>query len=129
MARWKNLEIERIEHPDAKAVVFRLAGKLVGTKECYEFLEMVRDDVHVGNFHIILNLENIGRVSSPGIGIIAASYTSVTNAGGTLSVVGVPKPVRTLLELVCLWGMLVEHESETAGVAAATQVQADNKNR
>ncbi len=127
MARWKNLEIERVEHPDAKAVVFRLAGKLVGTKECYEFLEMVRDDVHVGNFHIILNLENIGRVSSPGIGIIAATYTSVTNAGGTLSVVSVPKAVRTLLELVCLWGMLVEHESEEAGVTAAAQLKADNK--
>ena len=51
--------------------------------------------------------------------IIAACYTSVTNAGGRLCVVEVPKPVRTLLELVCLWPLLGVYPDEEAAVQAA----------
>jgi anti-anti-sigma factor len=125
MARWKSLDIERIAETENKTVLYRLAGRLSGTKECYELLEMVRDDVHVGHFRVILNLADVNRVSSPGIGILAASYTSITNAGGTLMVVAVPKAVRQLLEMVRLWNLLVEFETEAEALVAARTAAAD----
>ena len=49
MARWKNLDMERVLRKDSKTVLFRLAGKLTGTKESYDLLEMIRDEVHDGH--------------------------------------------------------------------------------
>ena len=120
MRRRSNLEVERLDHEDARLVVFRLAGKLTGTKDCYAFLEGVRDDIHEGRSHVVLNLEKVERVTSPGIGILAACYTSATKAGGRLSVVAVPKTVRMLLEVVCLWDLLDHCSTEVEAIKLAT---------
>ncbi len=125
MARWKTLDIDRLADEESRAVVYRLGGKLTGTKECYDLLETIRDDVHVGLFRVILDLGDVKRVSSPGIGIIAASYSSVTHAGGTLMVVAVPPEVRKLLEIVKLWPLLVEYDTEAGALAAARAAAQD----
>lgn len=125
MARWRSLDIDRVADEESRTVVYRLGGKLTGTKECYQLLETIRDDVHVGLFRVILDLADVKRVSSPGIGIIAAAYSSVTHAGGTLMAVAVPTEVRTLLEMVKLWPLLVEYETEEDALAAARAAAQD----
>jgi anti-anti-sigma factor len=119
MRQRKSLIVERVVPEGTKAIVFRLAGKLTGTKECYEFLEDVREDVRAGHLSIVLNVEKIDQVSSPGIGIIAACYTSTTNAGGSMAVVGAPQRVRTLLEVVCLWDLLAHYDTEEQALQSA----------
>lgn len=106
------IEVERVEHQDPKAVVYRLSGRLLGSTECYEFLEDVRDAVRSGCPRVILNLEKVNRAASAGIGILAACYTSVTNADGRMCVVAVPKSLRTLMKLVCLWDLLEKCDTE-----------------
>ncbi len=115
-----SLTIDRVPHPESGAVIFRLAGKLTGTKECYTFLDALRDDVHDGNTNIILNLEKVSHISSPGVGIVAACYTSVSNTQGRLAIVGAPSRVKTLLKIVCLWDLLGHHENETEALSSAT---------
>ena len=112
------LEVERIEPENAKVVIYRLAGRLLGTKECYDFLNSMRDDVHEGRSAVVVNLEKVTRIASPGIGIIAACHTAVTNEKGAMALVGVQKEVRMPLELVCLWGLLKAYDTEEAAIAA-----------
>jgi anti-anti-sigma factor len=112
------LEIERIEQGDPLVVVFRLKGRLIATKECLDFLEDVRKDVRRGHSRIVFNLEQIQQVSSTGIGIIAASYVSITNAGARMRVAGASETARKLLELVCLWPLLEHHDTEEEALAA-----------
>ncbi len=107
-----NLEVQRERRQDPNIVIFRLSGKMIGTKECYEFLEDVRDEVHAGHRIIVLNLEGLTKVSSPGIGILAACYTSVTNARGRICIVAVPDPVASMLKIVCLWDLLPRYATE-----------------
>ncbi|MCK4303955.1 MAG: STAS domain-containing protein [Candidatus Eisenbacteria sp.] len=118
MHQRKSLVVERIAQEDSKAVIFRLAGKLTSTKECYDFLESVRDDVHGGCTRIVFNLEKIDQVSSPGIGIIAACYTSTTNAGGSITIVAAPQRVGTLLEVVRLWDLFAHYDTEDEALEA-----------
>ncbi len=115
----KTLLVEQELNQATQSAVFRLSGKLTGTKECYEFLEDAREAINAGHRHIVVNLEKITHVSSPGIGIIAACYTSAQNAKGSLAVVEVPTRVRTLLEIVCLWKLVGGHISEESALQAA----------
>jgi len=113
MAPVKKLTVEREPHSDQHAVVYRLKGKLIGTPECYEFLEALREDVRGGRRRVVLNLSELERVTSPGIGIIAASYTSLRKEGGCLVLAEAPEHVRTLMQLVGLWDLLEKCASET----------------
>jgi len=97
------LAIERSEHEDPKAVVYHLAGPLTDTHECYELLDDVRREIAAGFRVMILDLQGVRRVTSSGIGLLAACYTSAANAGGRLLITGVPERARILLQLVHLW--------------------------
>jgi anti-anti-sigma regulatory factor len=119
MREHKSLEVERIERPVLGGVIYRLSGKLVGTPEGYEFLENVRDDVRDGVTLIALDLEAVERVTSPGIGILAACFTSLKKANGRFILVATPEPVRALMELVCLWP-LVEHVASVRDLPRAS---------
>jgi len=108
---------ERIEHDAPRALVYRLAGRLHGTPQCFAFLEDVRDDVRDGHRNVVLDLAGLERMNSTGVGIVAACFTSLRNAGGTLAVSGVDDSIRTLLEVVCLWDMIPHHDTEAEAVA------------
>lgn len=112
------LEITRAEHDDPKTVVYTLAGPLTDTRECYELLDDVRGEVRNGYLNVIFDLEKVVRVTSSGIGLLAACFTSAKNAGGTLCVVAVPEKVRVLLKLVHLWDALGHYESQADALAA-----------
>lgn len=113
-----SLVVEREHHESPEVVIYRLAGKLTGTPACYEFLEDVRDDVRAGCRAVVLHLGRIERVSSPGIGILAACYTSIMGAQGRMSLVAVPEQTRMLLQLVCLWNLLPNHATEQEAIEA-----------
>lgn len=118
-----SLRVRREESGDTHALVFRLEGKVTGTPECYEFLEEVRDAVRAGCRTVILDLERVEKMSSPGIGILAACYTSATRAQGRLGLVAVPEPVAVMLRIVCLWDLLPRFASSREALAALTQAQ------
>jgi anti-anti-sigma factor len=117
MRERRSLEVRREPQRDPNVVVYRLSGKMTGTQECYEFLDDVREAVHSGRKAVVFHLEGIERISSPGIGILAACYTSVTRAGGRMCIVSVPEPVASLLKIVCLWDMLPRYANEQEALA------------
>ena len=118
MTRKSELEIERNEHDDRHAVVYRLAGRLIGSPRCYEFLEEVREDIRDGRVHVILDVGGLERVTSAGIGIVAAVYTSAKNAEGSLAVASAPGFLTQLLEIVCLRDLIPVFATEAEALAA-----------
>ncbi len=82
MGHWDKLTVERIETGDASVIVYRMSGLLSNTTESYTFLDEFCHCVRKGETKAVLNIEKIEHVTSAGVGILAACYTSVTNAGG-----------------------------------------------
>jgi len=118
MSKPKKISYERIEHDAPRVLVFRLAGSLRGSPQCFEFLETVRDDVRAGRVDVVLDFAGLDWMNSSGVGIIAACFTSLKNAEGNLAVSGANERIRMLLEIVCLWDMVPHYETEAEAVAA-----------
>jgi anti-sigma B factor antagonist len=114
------LEYERVERSGPAAAVYRLSGALVGSPESYEFLEEIRTQAKRSDAPIILNMEGIEQVNSTGVGILAACYTSVTNAGGKICLASVPRRLQTILDVVHLTEVLCSLGDEEEAIRRVT---------
>ena len=112
------LEVERSEREEPKAVIYHLKGSLIDSRECYDLLEDVREEIRTGYKDFVLDLEGVRRVTSAGVGLLAACYTSVTRAEGRLHVSGVSTETRMLLELVNLWSYIKDFDTAEEAHAA-----------
>lgn len=86
--------------PESGVVVFSLAGRLFGYSPCWDFLESLRDSTDEYP-NVILDMEKVEYADSTGVGILAAAYASVQNAGGDMVLTGLNDRVRTILDV--LW--------------------------
>jgi anti-sigma B factor antagonist len=111
------ISYERVEHEAPRVLVFRLSGRLHGSPRCFEFLEDVREDVRAGHRNVVIDVAGLEKMNSTGVGIIAACYTSLKNAGGELALSGAVDRIRMLMEVVCLWDMIRHHDTEAEAVA------------
>lgn len=119
MTSWKKLEVERLEPNESGVVVFRLTGLLTNSTESYAFLDCVREDLHHEHNRIVINLEKVEVITSAGVGILAACFTSITNAGGRLVLSCISSRVRTLLNVVRLLDLLQTCPSEEEALREA----------
>jgi len=113
------LKYERIDKSSPHLTILRLSGDLTDARESYELLEEIRTLLSDGCPFVALNLAQVGFISSSGVGILAASYTSARNAEARLCIVGLSERGRILLEIVGLWGVIEHFESEEEAVASA----------
>ncbi len=61
------------------------------------FAETIRDIVNKGNKKVLLNLSDVSYIDSSGIGEMVSGFTTVTNSGGQLKLIGLSKRVKDLL--------------------------------
>jgi len=117
---WKRgqLKAERTLREDPSAVVFRQSGKLSDTRDCYELLDEIRTDVKGGNSFFVLDLGQVEHLTSCGVGMLAACFTSVANEGGKLCLAAVPERARAVLEVVGLWNVIEVFPSEAEALQA-----------
>lgn len=83
-------------------VVFRLAGKLRGFAGGEEILDEVRERLADGDRMIVLDLGEVERMDSSGIGVMAAIVTSVENAKATVRFADLPEQVTKVMTIVGL---------------------------
>ncbi len=100
MGGWKPFEARLHFYEDAPVLAWRLSGVLTGSKESYEFLEALRARLRSEPRPVILDLERVEHITSAGVGIVAAAYTSAKNTGVALVLTGLPAQVETVLKLV-----------------------------
>jgi anti-anti-sigma factor len=66
---------------------------------------------------VVINLSGIEAVTSAGVGIIAAAYTSVTNASGRMCLAQVPERAHAILNIVGLLSVIGECAGEADAIA------------
>ena len=113
MSVWEKLEWETIVPENPGVILLRLSGALSSSRESYALLDEVRDNLRANYKKIVFNLENVERLTSAGVGILCACFTSIANSKGKMYLVGVSDRNRTLLDIVGLWDQLLHFSSES----------------
>jgi anti-sigma B factor antagonist len=102
---------------DGGLVVFALAGPLNGLEAAYEFQDAVRRTIAGGCRKIVLDLAEVGRVDSCGIGILASLMWSASQAGAGMVLATIPPQVEKLLQIVTLLDHVDHAPSREAAIA------------
>ena len=82
--------------------------------------ENIRDLVGKGNKRILLNLNNVSYIDSSGIGELVSGFTTVTNQGGVLKLLGLTKRVKDLLQITKLYTVFEVYDNEATAVRSFT---------
>lgn len=80
------------------------------------FRDMIKDLATKGNKKILINLSDVSYIDSSGIGEMVSSFTTVTNHGGQLKLLGLTKRVKDLLQITKLYTVFEVFEDESAAV-------------
>jgi anti-anti-sigma factor len=117
---WSKLEAELIEMEEPKVSLFRLSGGLTGSSESYEFLDLLREQVRKHPAPVVLSLRGVEHANSAGVGILAACYTSVTNASQKICLAEVPNRLKAILDVVKLSDCLCILPTEEEAIGTLT---------
>ncbi len=113
------LEISHKEITPATAVI-TLAGRLTLGPAGEQVQALVGDLLARGKRNLIFDVTGITHIDSTGIGRFIYSYNKVTQAGGTLRIVGAAGPVRDgfhVTRLDTVFKFYSDIESACAGLA------------
>jgi len=80
------------------------------------FRDMIKELAAKGNKKILINLSDVSYIDSSGIGEMVSSFTTVTNHGGQLKLLGLTKRVKDLLQITKLYTVFEVFEDESAAV-------------
>lgn len=105
--------------PTGQVTIYSAHGQLNGRDACFDWLEQVRKNIQAGQKLIVINLSDVPRVDSTGIGIIAAAHVSATNGGGKVCLTGLSKPLWTLFESTWLLRVIPHAEKEADAIRTA----------
>jgi anti-sigma B factor antagonist len=78
--------------------------------------DKIRDLVATGQKKVLLNLSEVSYIDSSGIGELVSAFTSVTNQGGQLKLLGLTKRVKDLLQITKLYTVFDVHEEEAHAI-------------
>ena len=78
--------------------------------------DALRDMVGKNHKKILLNLGEVSYIDSSGIGELVSGFTSVTNSGGQLKLLGLTKRVKDLLQITKLYTVFDVHEEEASAI-------------
>lgn len=97
-------------------MVYKAHGQLNGQPDCFQWLEEVRRGIQAGQKCLVLNLSDVSRIDSTGVGIIASLHVSAANAGGKLCLTGLTDRQRLLLESTWLLRVIQSADDESQAI-------------
>ncbi len=118
MTKWDKFVVTWKEGDPPSAWICRFEGTLTNCPEAYAFLDELRDRMHARPGPVIADLGGVDRITSGGVGILAASHTSATNAGGRLILTSLHPRVEMVLNVVRILTVL-EHQPTEADALRA----------
>jgi anti-sigma B factor antagonist len=92
------------------------AGRITLGEGSSALRDMLRDMVAKGQKKILLNLGDVSYIDSSGIGELVSGFTTVTNQGGSLKLLGLTKRVKDLLQITKLYTVFDVHDDEASAV-------------
>ncbi len=88
----------KIEREDSSGVVVLGIDGDIAEQAVYQLKELLLDLLSKGTNNIILNLRDVGYISSAGLGIIAAFDARAKKQDGGIRLAAVPTEIMSLLE-------------------------------
>jgi len=92
------------------------AGRITLGEGSSALRDVLRDMVAKGQKKILLNLSEVSYIDSSGIGELVSGFTTVTNQGGALKLLGLTKRVKDLLQITKLYTVFDVHDDEASAV-------------
>jgi len=92
------------------------AGRITLGEGASVFRDMIRDLAAKGDKKILVNLSDVSYIDSSGIGEMVSSFTTVTNHGGQLKLLGLTKRVKDLLQITKLYTVFDVFEDEPSAI-------------
>jgi anti-sigma B factor antagonist len=96
--------------------VIDAVGRITLGEGASTFRDTVKDLAMKGNQKILLNLSEVSYIDSSGIGELVSGFTTVTNHGGQLKLVGLTKRVKDLLQITKLYTVFEVFDDEAHAV-------------
>jgi len=96
--------------------VIDVAGRITLGEGSSTLRDALRDLVKTDNKKILLNLKDVTYIDSSGIGELVSAYTTITNQGGNLKLLGLTNRVKDLLQITKLYTVFDVHEDEAHAV-------------
>jgi anti-sigma B factor antagonist len=96
--------------------VIDAAGRITLGEGASAFRDIIRDLAAKGDKKLLLNLSEVSYIDSSGIGELVSGFTTVTNHGGSLKLVGLSKRVKDLLQITKLYTVFEAHEDEADAI-------------
>ena len=96
--------------------VVDVAGRITLGEGSTALRDALRDMVAKNHKKILLNLGDVSYIDSSGIGELVSGFTSVTNSGGQLKLLGLTKRVKDLLQITKLYTVFDVHEDESSAI-------------
>jgi anti-sigma B factor antagonist len=99
-------------------IILELSGRLVSGEECESFRRTVKELLANRHLSILLNLGDVSRVDSTGIGALVESVILSAKEGGRLKLFNVPRLIRNILSTHRLLQAFDVFETEDEAVAS-----------
>jgi anti-sigma B factor antagonist len=96
--------------------VIDAAGRITLGEGASAFRDTVRELAARGDKKILLNLSEVSYIDSSGIGEMVSGFTTVTNHGGQLKLLGLSKRVKDLLQITKLYTVFEVFDDEAGAV-------------
>ena len=96
--------------------VIDVAGRITLGEGSSTLRDALRDLVKKDHKKILLNLKDVTYIDSSGIGELVSAYTTITNQGGHLKLLGLTHRVKDLLQITKLYTVFDVHEDEAHAV-------------
>jgi anti-sigma B factor antagonist len=96
--------------------VIDAAGRITLGEGASTFRDSIKELAAQGNQKLLLNLSEVNYIDSSGIGELVSGFTTVTNHGGQLKLLGLTKRVKDLLQITKLYTVFEVFDDEAAAV-------------
>jgi anti-sigma B factor antagonist len=97
-------------------IVIDAAGRVTLGEGASAFRDAIRNFAAKGEKKLLLNLADVSYIDSSGIGEMVSGFTTVTNGGGQLKLVGLSKRVKDLLQITKLYTVFEAYDDEAEAV-------------
>lgn len=96
--------------------VLDLAGRITLGEGSSTMRDSLKELITKGQKKLLLNLGEVTYIDSSGIGELVSGFTTVTNQGGQLKLLGLNKRVKDLLQVTKLYTVFETFEDEAEAV-------------
>ena len=96
--------------------VIDAAGRITLGEGASAFRDAIRDLSAKGAKKVLLNLAEVSYIDSSGIGEMVSGFTTITNGGGQLKLLGLNKRVKDLLQITKLYTVFDAYDDEVNAV-------------